>query len=1111
MEMEIVARFRHSGRTVKLCVSRIPTSAPAWLRMLSLGYWLCLGYGGTVVSAEGGPRGAEFPGAGTDVVSIASAEADDYLVEVWDTDRGLPHSSITGLAQTRDGYLWVGTMHGGLARFDGVRFVTFHPGNTPPLKSIEIHGLTTDAEGTLWIGTAEGALVSLRGGEFSIELQSPETPASWFRNVIACQDGEVVLSTYGGQVFRGTQQGVSNVWETVVLPDSGVACQPCVDHEGSVWYLTSRLQPARLSRGPAGHGVVTNGLGGVSVNALAVDLQGRIWAGTGKGLAVWNGAQFTSRLPTNDGPAVVVQQIAFTAEDSIWVRSPGRLRKFRQGGWVAEAAGWPIDKDQPVGAEELHADAEGGVWLVNYAHGLWHVDATGRTVRIGPEQGLPKGVPKCWLQDREGNVWVGLTDGGLARIRKATFHTVWPADAASERTVRSVCEDARGAMWFGTAGNSFLRWQAGKFTTFVPPSTNAVGREITVCPDAQARLWVGTVQNGVVVFERERFMRPFESEDIGTVARALFTDHAGTMWIGSEFGLFAWRSGKLKRFTIGDGFPPAYVLAITEDRAGVLWIGTAVGELRRLKEGRFTRYRPEDSTTMEAPLLPVTEVDPLAARGRGTLSGGERFWALHADAEGVIWIGSLGGGLLRFQDGRFTRFTTQDGLPSEHVSQILEDDRGQLWLGTRGGILRVDKARLNAVARGAERTIAGVAYGRSDGLPTVECSGGSQPGCWHGRDGRLWFATVKGAAWVKPGEVPFNPLPPPVVIEEILVDGQRLDGEEFDGSPPAGRGARFIQTAAKAPGRARIAAGRHYFEFKFTALSFTSPDKVRFAWQLAGLESDWVTGSPERAVSYSYIPPGEYRFRVRACNNDGVWNNQPAELQLTVLPYFWQTGWFRVLLAGAAAAVLLALYRLKVARLRAMQRLRLRIARDLHDDVGANLGSISLLAQVMRKKPTSEDASLIQDITAQTVDTLRDIVWFIDPAHERLSDLVVRLHETAKTLLAGIPFQFEQSGDFSSEQLPMDFRRNALPLFKEALHNIVKHAGAGNVRITVSRRANRFEVQICDDGVGFDPQARYCGNGLKNLQRRAREMRGELAITSRVGGGTTITLTARIT
>ena len=753
----------------------------------------------------------------------------------------------------------------------------------------------------------------------------------------------------------------------------------------------------------------------------------------------------------------------------------------------------------------IFGDSRGGLWVLHYGDGLWHVDASGKVSRVREAQGLPNALVECWFEDREGNVWIGLNGGGLACVRARTFHTVWPTGGAARLAARSICEDPSGTMWFGTSENTLLRWRNGEFTHFTPPIELTAGSYLTGFPGDAGRLWVGSVQNGVVVLEDEKFSRPFPSDEIGTVARVIYRDRVGRIWIGSEFGLFCWEQEKLRRFTAAKGFTPTYVTAITEDQAGNLWIGTALGELRRYEAGKFTIYWPKDSPTdpqaAEAATAGEEGAKPKLNRSLGAQIGGERFWALHADAEGVIWIGSLGGGLLRFHDGKFTRYTPREGLPNEHVSQILEDQRGQLWLGTRGGIARVSKAALNQFASGETSYVPFVTYGKSDGLPAAECAGGSQPACWRGRDGHLWFATVKGVVWTDPGEVRFNPLPPPVLIEEVSVDGQRVveDGQP-SGSP-----------AVRAPARLRLSAGRHYLDFKFTALSLTSPDKVRFKWRLAGLEQDWVAESIRRSVSYSFVPPGDYEFQVQACNNDGVWSQTAAAIKLTVLPYFWQTWWFKIGAALFLVAILGVIYSTRIARLRALEHLRLRIARDLHDEVGANLGSISLLAQVMEQQPSSADATQVRGIAVETIDTLRDIVWFIDPKHDRLSDLVTRLNETAKNMLPQGAYHFEQSGDFRSAMLSLAFRRNVPPLFKEALHNILKHARATEVRITVRRWEDQFQFRIADNGVGFDEPATPAGNGLKNLRRRAADIGGQLEIASRPGDGTTVTLTAPIT
>jgi signal transduction histidine kinase len=308
-----------------------------------------------------------------------------------------------------------------------------------------------------------------------------------------------------------------------------------------------------------------------------------------------------------------------------------------------------------------------------------------------------------------------------------------------------------------------------------------------------------------------------------------------------------------------------------------------------------------------------------------------------------------------------------------------------------------------------------------------------------------------------------------------------------------------------------VAAGRHYYEFKFCASSLTSPEKVKFKWRLAGLEDNWVDGGNHDSANYSFVPPGHYQFQVLACNNDGIWSDKPAMMDLTVLPYIWQRWWFKLAIVVLIAAGLMAAYSIRVSRQRMLEHLRLRIARDLHDEVGANLGSISLLAQIMEKKPSSADASQVHNIAAQTIDTLRDIIWFIDPTHDNLSDLVMRLQETARVMLSAVSYQFKQDGDFLSANLSLPFRRNVPLIFKEVLHNLLRHSNAGEVAITIQRTDDTFQFQVRDNGIGFRPENRSSGNGMKNMKRRAQEIGGQLKVESAPGRGTTITLTTPIT
>lgn len=1031
------------------------------------------------------------------VAAPRAAWPEDFLVQVWDADRGLPQSSISSIAQTPDGYLWVGTFHGGLARFDGVRFVTYHAGNTPEFPSMEVRRLLVDGGGTLWIGTVEGTLLSWRDGRFHFERASTLTPESWLHSLVTSRSNEVVLASYGAWLFQGRLTHGTNQWE-ILQPPEYVFNQPvCADAEGRIWFQRSGGKIGWRWQGEWHLPDTLPGLRNQNVRVLVRDQAGRIWVGTDAELAVWDGQTFVNQTPTNGPPEIAIRQLAIGPDDALWMRTADGFRQARDRQWRVVAEPVALGQRADLHPLSLHPDDHGGAWLARTVEGLWYLDAAGQLTRIGREQGLPSDLIETVFLDREGNAWVGLSGGGLACVRRRSVHTRIGQQSQLVEETRSVAEDAQGQLWFGTAGNHLVRVRDAEITTLPLPIERTAAIGTVAHPDRQGRVWIGSVQNGVWLWENDALRRPFALDAVGTVARALYEDRAGRIWLGNEFGLYCWADGQLKQYEAADGFAEAFVVSFAEGPDGTLWMGTARGELRGLKDGRFTSFRPADRN-------PARPAPNGPARGRGALSGFEQFWALHADTDGNVWIGTLGGGLLCFHNGQFTRFTERDGLPNEHVTQILEDDLGHLWLGTRGGLVRVKKQALLDHAARPEAALELNSYGRYDGLPTIECSSGTQPGCWRTRDGRLWFTTVKGPVWVDPARVPFNPLPPPVHIEEFWVDKQLHFAHALmpHVSPPP--------SSARPANPLRIPPGQHYFEFKFTALSFTAPDKVRFRWELRGGEKPLRGAGPERSVTFSHLPAGAYEFWVTASNNDGVWDDAGTRLAFVVLPHFWERWWFKLAVALAVAAGLAGLYLVRVGRLRALQRLRLRIARDLHDEVGSNLGSISLLAQVLERHPNPADAREIGQVAAQTVDTLRDIVWFIDPAHERLSDLVGRLRDTAKSMLRNLPYDFQADGNFEGAPLPLDFRRNVLPIFKEALHNVLKHSGATHLHLHVRKAGAQFTLVIQDNGRGLPAGREPRGNGLMNMKRRAEEMRAALEITSTPGRGTTVRLSARL-
>jgi len=1036
------------------------------------------------------------------------AAADDFVVEVWDVDAGLPHGSVRSIAQTPDGYLWVGTERGGLARFDGARFVAYHIGNTPDFASMEIHKLLVDSLGTLWVGTVEGALFSLRDGRFRVEYQNFQTPGSWLETLVSSSDDEVVFSTTHGWILHGRRHGDGYQWRESKPAGPYMLYNPRADRDGTIWF---RTRDGRLGQVQDGNFLGIDkppGLPGAAVDTLGIDHDGRLWVGQDGALHLWDGGGFVDMTPAGGPRAGTVHEIAAAGGNALWVRTGKTLRKCdTERNWLSPAGSVVGPAGVKRGPLGIFPDSGGGVWAPFHDHGLWHVAPNGRVRHLDERHGLPGRMVQCWFEDRERNMWFGFRNGGLVRIRPQVFHSLPLPDNQSPPAMQSVCEDSHGAIWAGSADGNLYRWQDDTFDRFVPPGLEAPGIEVIAFPDPSGRLWVGATHCGVLAMDHDTFSRPFESDEFGQVARALLVDSSGSLWIGNEFGLFRWNHDKLDHFTPEDGFGAAYVVSLAEDPAGAIWIGTGLGELRRFHDGRFESYRPADSPTARAALLAAATADPLHSVSRGALSAGEAFRALHVDERGVVWIGALGGGLLRFENGKFFRFTTRSGLPDDSVNQILEDDHGQLWLGSIRGITRVSRAALDAVARGSARRAAFATWNRSDGLPTVECSGGGQPACWRGRDGRLWFATTRGVVWVDPAKLPHNPLPPPVVVESVTVGDREID-------------------ASATP--LRIPPGRHHIEFHFTALSFTDPAKVRFQWRLAGMENDWQEESPLRQATYNYLPPGDYEFQVRACNNDGVWNDTAATLAITLLPFFWQTGWFKV--AAAAAGLLLASgivfvvqrrrYRRRMRRLEqlgAIERDRIRIARDIHDQLGAQLTKVSKLTEQLGEHSPAGDTRApvlraVAETTREMVRTMDEIVWAVNPRNDTLEAAANYLVHSTQEFLGqtGVACELDVPLILPARPLPSDVRHNLFMAVQEALNNAVKHSRSPQVRLRMALDTDLLTLSVEDDGVGFHPDsaaAPYLHNGLDNMSKRMEAVGGSVRLTSQPGHGSTLRFT----
>lgn len=1022
--------------------------------------------------------------------------AHDYLVHVWQTDDGLPQNWVSSITQTPDGYLWIGTRYGGLARFDGVRFVPFNQHNTPELRDVQVEHLSVDATGALWIIMGNESIVALRNGRFHLYRWPRSQPHLRAASVLDVRSNVVLFAGEFPYLSELNMSEDTNGWH-VFDPRPAIVVRPetfVLDKDDSVWCVTVRQHLGRFFNNHFELMQEFPGLSDTEAAALAVDSNRRLWLATVRHLARWNGSLFTDETPTNGPAPADIRQIAFSGDGGLWVLEKDRLRKWRDRQWVAEAKPWNLPDNAPGGSFELHGDAQGGAWLVSAGYGLWHIKPDGAAYHLTEKDGLPSLFITCWFQDREGDVWIGTAGGGIARIRESIFHVFGQAQGVPGKVVRSVCVDAEGKVWAGTLAGGLACLEDGTFVKVPLPAIDASPAEsITVVPSADGGLWIGSLNHGLMRL-RAGTITPVPTMDaMGNTIRVLFTDRSGQLWAGGLVNLFRFNHGRFKQFGRGDGFVDSHAIeSLAEDASGAIWIGTGPGVLWKFDHNRFIRFRPP----AEWPAV--------------------RFCAVLPDTNGVVWVGTLGGGLLRFENGKFTRCTTENGLPDNSVTQLLDDGKGHLWAGTYTGIFRASKADLAAAAEGTVSNVVCQVYGRFEGLPALECSSGFQPSCWHARDGRLWFTTANGVVSVNPAEVEPNRLAPIVIIEDMIVDGKPL---ELPGIDTTGRAAD-----ERVPVR-QIGPGRHYVQFRFTGLNFAAPDGVRFRVELEGAENQWRDIGRQRLIGYGPLPPGHYRFRVLACNNDGVWNEKGAAVAFVVRPYFWQTWWFKAtLLAGAFTlmGLMVALaqrrrYRRKLERVerqREIERERARIARDLHDDLGTTLTQISMLSALANRDqtPPEEAKSIIEQVRGcarEMVTALDETVWAVNPKNDSLEELVNYLGYFAEQFFRPneIRCRLDFPGQVPVHQLPAETRHHLFLAFKEALNNVARHSRATQVFVRVEIRANEAVISVEDDGLGFaEPElsTRREGNGLVNMRRRIEDAGGRTDVQSRPGHGTIV-------
>jgi ligand-binding sensor domain-containing protein/signal transduction histidine kinase len=969
-----------------------------------------------------------------------------YTIDVWENDDGLPQNSIISMTQTRDGYLWLGTING-LVRFDGVRFTVFDEYSTPGMSSSPVISLFEDSHDNLWIGTETAGVVLVRNGRvinLGIGRGSREQQLAAMAEDAA---GAVWLYTADGQLWR-YENGATNTFRVgSEYPSQRRAL--IVEKSGPIWIGMDRGQMA-LS------------MTDVSTSALNPSL----------------------RIPVKNRLDLLLASKA----GGYWRLADGQVQKWKTNHLERVQGVYPWDPDDRV--TTACEDREGNLIVGTLGHGVWWLDAQGNTNHLSTTNGLSNNYVLSLLVDREGTLWVGTDGGGLCRVKRQAFDT---AEQTRGLPVQSISEGPEG-LWLGfnsIGGFGVAEMKGGTLDRYgtVRGLWDSSVRSVLV--DREQRVWVGTVGSFSGLYQKRD--ERFEWIAIPKVGRspvsAIHQARTGKLWLGTQNGLAGWEGGKWQIVTRREGLSADEVRALADDREGNLWVGTRGGGLNRWSENRWTALHQKDG-------LPSEDVS-----------------ALYADDDGVLWVGTSGSGLARFHSGKWTRYSIREGLVGNSIAYMIEDGLGNLWLGSNQGLMRVQKKALNEFARGSTTFIPVRAFGRPDGMPTRECTSGSQPAACQARDGRLWFPTAKGLVSINPAHIEQNTNPPPVIIEAVRLD----DEAQSNGlrSPP-------LQQVI-------MAAGQERLEIEYSSLNLSAPDRAQFKYRLEGHETKWIEAGNSRVARYSKPPPGTYRFQVIACNEDGVWNETGSSLAVIVQPPFWRTWWFTaastVCLLGVIVGIVHYLSTQKLQRqlegLRqqeAIEKERSRIARDIHDQLGANLTQVSLLGELVESDRNSPDevaahAKQISQTALETSRALDEIVWTVNPQNDTLEGLISYFCKYAQEYLtvAGLSYRLDVPPQLPDAPISPEVRHNVFLAGKEAITNVVRHAHATSAWVRLKVEPDRFTMEIQDNGrgpAGAAEERAQSRNGLRNMAKRMEDVGGSFAIAPAPERGTLVRLTA---
>ncbi len=903
------------------------------------------------------------------------------------------------------------------------------------LSESVVNDILQDEEGYIWFATGYG-LNRFDGINFENYFEESGLNHSKVLSLYQSRDGKI---------WSGTAQGVNvMVEDSIYSPASLVGLSNSVvisifeDQEGHMWFGTDgegvwhHISNDQVVLYSTSQGLLNN-----QVRGIAESENGDLWFATRGGLTRLSNGNLRN-FTTRDGlPENRTRDVKVDKNGIIWVATREGLARF--DGISFQNFGSELDIVDPK-IQTLSLADDGSVWLGT--EGGVSQFKNGRFKNYTSNEGLANNIIYSSIVDREGNAWFGTFGGGASLFLGDYFENFNTESGLSNDLVTSMVEDENGTLWIATYGGGMMARTSSGFEYLSMQNGLLDDRIYHLSKDSKGLIWIA-MRDGLSYMKDGKIKTFNDDEFPFRKIRHVMEASNGDFWISTEDeGLIRFYGSGYEEFTQENGLANNSTRRSVEDEEGNIWVATYGGV------SKISRNREEIEN------FSIQEGVP----NNGVMS-------IMIDNSGTVWISTFGG-IAWFDGVRFVDITDEDGLPGRVAYFITQDRADNFWIGTNAGVARLDiKLFYSEEQTDREKSIQILT--REQGLISDEMNLGA---VYEDIEGHFWFGSVEGVSHFNPEAYNGNQTPPRIHISAFIASGKQYETYGLV-----------------------LPHDINFIEIDFVGLNYTAPNQVTYEYMLSGIDPDWQQ-TKVRNARYPSLPPGEYYFRVHAKNSNGIWSNETILIRFQVKPPFWMSWWFLMVIVATIVGIIYLFYRnYQYMKIVDIERMRVRIASDLHDDVGASLTEIALQSDFLQAGQVEEEfkksLSQIGKQCRHVVTSLDDIVWSIDARNDTLGDLTDRMQDYIINVLE--PKNFNLTYDFEElkmdNKLPVSVKENLYLIFKEAVNNIAKYSNGDEVVVGMHSKNEEYEFKIYDNG-NTGKGTKKTGHGLRNMEMRAQRI-----------------------